>query len=84
MTEYEIEAGDTLNGSSIGDIAYGYRVVPILHQRERQAPKLMPEDYLNLRIGDRIVVLADYQRTATGGTGSSHSQNLARAGGKSL
>jgi Trk K+ transport system NAD-binding subunit len=58
VTEYEIEAGDTLNGSSIGDIAYGYRVVPILHQRERQAPKLMPEDYLNLRIGDRIVVLA--------------------------
>jgi Trk K+ transport system NAD-binding subunit len=58
VTEYEIEAGDTLNGSSIGDIAYGYRVVPILHQREREASKLMPEDYLNLRIGDRIVVLA--------------------------
>jgi Trk K+ transport system NAD-binding subunit len=58
VTEYEIEAGDTLNGSSLGDIAYGYRVVPILHQREREASKLMPEDYLNLRIGDRIVVLA--------------------------
>lgn len=58
VTEYEIEAGDTLNGSSLGDIAYGYRVVPILHQRGREASKLMPEDYLNLRIGDRIVVLA--------------------------
>jgi Trk K+ transport system NAD-binding subunit len=58
VTEYEVEAGDTLNGSSIGDIAYGYRVVPILYQRRLEASKLMPEDYLMLRVGDRVVVLA--------------------------
>lgn len=58
VTEYEIEAGDTLNGSSIADAAYGYRVVPILHQRPLEAAKLMPEEYLILRPGDRLVVLA--------------------------
>jgi hypothetical protein len=33
VTEYQIEAGDTLNGLLLAEIAYGYGVVPILHQK---------------------------------------------------
>jgi Trk K+ transport system NAD-binding subunit len=58
VTEYEVEADDTLNGFSLGDIAYGYRVVPILYQRHLEGVKWMPEDYLIARTGDRLVVLA--------------------------
>lgn len=58
VTQYDIEAGDTLNGLLLADIAYGYGVVPILHQRDAQAPRIMPSDDIDLRVGDRLVVLA--------------------------
>ncbi|NEQ98501.1 MAG: potassium transporter, partial [Cyanothece sp. SIO2G6] len=58
VTQYEIEAGDTLNGLLLADIAYGYGVVPIWHQRDAQPPRIMPSDDVDLRVGDRLVVLA--------------------------
>jgi len=58
VTEYQIEAGDTLNGLLLADIAYGYSVVPILHQRPPYRSLLMPADEIRLEIGDRLVVLA--------------------------
>ncbi|AFY46162.1 K+ transport system, NAD-binding component [Nostoc sp. PCC 7524] len=59
VTEYQIEANDTLNGRLLGEIAYGYGVVPILHTRNNQrTPKFMPSDDIRLIVGDRLVVLA--------------------------
>jgi Trk K+ transport system NAD-binding subunit len=59
VTEYAIEANDTLNGLLLAEIAYGYGVVPILHQRSNQeTARLLPLDDIRLHVGDRLVVLA--------------------------
>ncbi|NET06102.1 MAG: potassium transporter TrkA [Symploca sp. SIO2B6] len=58
VTEYKIEAGDTLNGLLLAEVACGYGVVPILHQQPHQDAKLMPSDDIKLVVGDRMVVLA--------------------------
>lgn len=58
VTEYEVEAGDTLNELLLGEVAYGYGVVPIWHRRGSQSPRLMPPDEIQLAVGDRMVVLA--------------------------
>lgn len=58
VTEYQIEAGDTLNGLLLADVAYGYGVVPVLYQKGQEMPKLMPSNDIRLAIGDRMVVLA--------------------------
>ena len=59
VTDYDIEAGDTLNGLILAEIAYGYGVVPLWHQRSSQdSPTLMPSHDLHLRVGDRLIVLA--------------------------
>ena len=58
VTEYEIEEEDTLNGLLLADVAYGYNVVPILHQKEGQIVKFMPLDDVRLGVRDRLVVLA--------------------------
>ncbi len=58
VTEYEIEEKDTLDGLLLADIAYGYNVVPILHQKEGQLVKFMPSDDVRLTVRDRLVVLA--------------------------
>ncbi|AFY34390.1 TrkA family potassium uptake protein [Calothrix sp. PCC 7507] len=59
VTEYQIEADDTLNGLLLAEIAYGYGVVPILHSKvSQQTPKFMPTDDIKLTVGDRLVVLA--------------------------
>lgn len=59
VTEYEVTADDNLNGKLLADVAYGYGVVPILHQKVNQYPaKLMPSDDTQLAVGDRLVVLA--------------------------
>ncbi|MEB3359886.1 MAG: NAD-binding protein [Synechococcales bacterium] len=60
VTEYSIEANDTLCNLLLADIAYGYGVVPILHQRSAPdaLPKWMPSDDTRLHGGDRLVVLA--------------------------
>ncbi|MGH7999496.1 MAG: potassium channel family protein [Brasilonema sp.] len=67
VTEYQIEAGDTLNGLLLSEVAYGYGVVPILYQKEAGMAKLMPSEDISLAVGDsfaaarsadRMVVLA--------------------------
>ncbi|MBR8828657.1 MAG: NAD-binding protein [Gomphosphaeria aponina SAG 52.96 = DSM 107014] len=58
VTEYELETEDTLNGLLIAEVAYGYGVVVILHQKPSFASTLMPSDDLKLAVGDRLVVLA--------------------------
>ncbi len=57
VTEYRIEAADTLCGLSIATAAYGYGVVPICHTRH-EVCKLMPSEEIILEEGDRLVVLA--------------------------
>ncbi len=59
VTEYLIEDHDTLNGHLLSEIAYGYRVVPIAHQKAtKQSFKFMPSDDNRLQVGDRLIVLA--------------------------
>jgi Trk K+ transport system NAD-binding subunit len=58
VTEYTIEGGDTLNGRILAEVAYGYGVVPILHQEPQKQARFMPSDYLRLNVGDRLIVLA--------------------------
>lgn len=59
VTEYKIEAGDTLNGLLLAEVAYGYDVMPILHQKYTQeSARLMPSDDTRLYVGDRLIVLA--------------------------
>lgn len=54
-----VAANDTLNGKLLADIAYGYGVVPILHQKaDHYQAKLMPLDDTRLNTGDRLVVVA--------------------------
>ncbi len=57
VVEYQITDEDTLNGKLLAEIAYGYGVVPILHTRDRET-RLMPSDDIQLKVGDRLVVLA--------------------------
>ena len=68
VTEYQIEAGDTLNGLLLSEVAYGYGVFPILYQKEAGMAKLMPSEDICLAVGDtpagsrprgdRMIVLA--------------------------
>ncbi|MGD1862185.1 MAG: potassium channel family protein [Leptolyngbyaceae cyanobacterium] len=58
VTQYEIEAGDTLHGLLLAEIAYGYGVVPIWCQQKGQRSRIMPSDDLQLQEGDRLVVLS--------------------------
>lgn len=58
VTEYHIEAQDTLVGLLLAEIAYGYNVVPLLYQSENRPSLFFPSDDVLLREGDRLVVLA--------------------------
>lgn len=59
VTEYFIEAGDTLNGLMLSEVAYGYAVVPILYQHDKHdSAILMPSQETRLYLGDRLIVLA--------------------------
>ncbi len=58
VTEYEIEANDTLDGLLLSEVAYGYGIVPILHQKPPSKAILMPSDDIRLSAGDRMVILA--------------------------
>lgn len=61
VTEYQIEDIDTLHGLLISEVAYGYRVVVLLHQTPPETATLMPSDDLRLAVGDRIVVLSSIE-----------------------
>ena len=58
VTEYHIEAEDTLHGLLLADIAYGYGVIPIIYQQPNRTSVHLPLDELPLKVGDRLVVLA--------------------------
>lgn len=58
VTEYQVETHDTLNQRLLAEVAYGYGVIPILHQRSGQTATLLPKDDLRLQAGDRLIVLA--------------------------
>jgi Trk K+ transport system NAD-binding subunit len=60
-TEYQVVTGDPLDDLLLSEIAYGYGVVSILHQREQETAKLMPSDDIRVRAGDRLVVLANVE-----------------------
>jgi Trk K+ transport system NAD-binding subunit len=61
VTEYQIEAGDTLNGYILSEVSYGYGVVAILHQKPPNASTLMPSEDIRLTSGERLVVLASVE-----------------------
>ncbi|HBB31197.1 MAG TPA: potassium transporter TrkA [Cyanobacteria bacterium UBA8803] len=58
VTEYTIEAEDTLHELLLAEVTYGYGVVPILYQKGQETPHLMPSEDTRLAVGDRMVVLA--------------------------
>ncbi|GAB4233337.1 MAG: potassium channel protein [Stanieria sp.] len=58
VTEYQIETGDTLNGLLLGDVTYGYDIIPIFYQRSAHSSMFLPSDELKLAIGDRLIILA--------------------------
>lgn len=58
VTQYSIEAEDTLNDRLLSEVAYGYGVVPLWHQRPGKGETVMPSEDLRLQPGDRLVLLA--------------------------
>jgi voltage-gated potassium channel Kch len=61
VTEYRIEAKDTLNGKLLAQVSYGYGVVPIAYQSHSHLDeplKMLPSDDIRLQVGDRLIVLA--------------------------
>jgi Trk K+ transport system NAD-binding subunit len=72
VTEYEVAPGDTLIDRLVGEIAYGYDVVPVLLERDgtspaspepgrnlgTKSPEWFPPDDTRLEAGDRLVLLA--------------------------
>lgn len=62
IAEYLIEAGDTLSGKQMAQVAYGYGVVPILRETRDEAGSactvLMPTDEQYLKAGDRLFLLS--------------------------
>ncbi len=62
VTEYFIEPSDTLTGLLLADVAFGYEVLPILHQRENQQPaQFMPSQEIRLQPSDRLVIVASIE-----------------------
>ncbi|MFN4067397.1 MAG: potassium channel family protein [Thermosynechococcus sp.] len=64
IADYTVTAGDTLEGKLIGEVAYGYAVIPVFYRRHEQflggetSHQFLPSDTLQLTVGDRLVVLA--------------------------
>jgi Trk K+ transport system NAD-binding subunit len=58
VTEYVIGPRDTLLGRLLGEVAYGFDVVPVLLQRTGKYPEWFPPDDARLDENDRLVVLA--------------------------
>jgi voltage-gated potassium channel Kch len=58
VTEYQIEIGDTLNGLLLGEVAYGYDIIPIFYQKSAHPSIFLPSDELKLATGDRLIILA--------------------------
>ncbi len=59
VTEYRVQAGDTLNAKLVSDVAYGFGVLPLLLRRhETAAVEWLAPDDTRLRVHDTLVVLA--------------------------
>jgi Trk K+ transport system NAD-binding subunit len=60
VVEYDVSAGDTLVNRPLWEIAEGYAVVPVLHQRPGSRARVPGPDEatLVLKAADRLVVLA--------------------------
>jgi Trk K+ transport system NAD-binding subunit len=58
VTQYTIEADDTLHDLLLAEVAYGYGVVPIWHQASGKSGRSMPSDDIQLQVGDRLIVLS--------------------------
>jgi Trk K+ transport system NAD-binding subunit len=58
ITQYEVEADDTLNGLLVGEVAYGYGVVPLWHYHKGGTVGTMPSDDEELDPGDLLVILS--------------------------
>lgn len=67
IADYTVTAQDTLVGKLIGEVAYGYGVVPVFYNCHEQLlggksnRQFLPSDTLQLTVGDRLVVLATIQ-----------------------
>jgi Trk K+ transport system NAD-binding subunit len=59
VTEFRVEATDTLVSKLLGEVAYGFGVVPVLLRRHKAAAaELLPSDEVRLHEHDVLVVLA--------------------------
>jgi voltage-gated potassium channel Kch len=64
VTEFLVEAGDTLVGKLLSQVSYGYGVVPIFYERSSErrtldhSDSLMPSETWMLKAGDRLIVLS--------------------------
>ncbi len=62
ITEYSVQAGDTLVYKQMAQVAYGYGVVPILRETKDESGKicaiLLPTDEQRLLPGDRLFLLS--------------------------
>jgi Trk K+ transport system NAD-binding subunit len=70
VAEYRVEPSDTLHEKLIGEIAYGFGVLPLLLNRGDGRPRdFFPSDDVRLRARDRLFVLAsvDGLRKVEGG-----------------
>jgi Trk K+ transport system NAD-binding subunit len=57
VTEYIVRPGDSLIGRNLSEIAFGYGVAPMIHQRG-DLKRFIPSDDTVLEAGDIVVVLA--------------------------
>ena len=62
LTDYRIEAGDTLTGLSLAAVAGGYGLIPlqVLPVGERK-PIVLPKPERVLQPGDALVVMATFR-----------------------
>jgi Trk K+ transport system NAD-binding subunit len=58
VAEYTVAPGDTLLGRLVGEVAYGFDVVPVFLQRAGKYPEWFPPDDARLDESDCLVVLA--------------------------
>ncbi|MBD2392745.1 NAD-binding protein [Cyanobacterium aponinum FACHB-4101] len=59
VTQYHIEANDTLQGLLLSEVAYGYGVIPVIYQSHLDASSVtLPSDDIRLAVGDLLIVLA--------------------------
>jgi Trk K+ transport system NAD-binding subunit len=59
VTEYQVAPTDSLNGLLLADVAFGYEVLPILHQRKLY--QFMPSHEIRLESDDRLVIITSIE-----------------------